>query len=263
MPAILDTAILFYGQEGLEEEFQKYLTIFGDMLRPHLAEMTIEHEFFEDYTVYVTDRIVPEIDPVMLMTGERRAISPQTSTEITRNTLSYRNDDLVVLSWDSALVCDPENPADIIDLIEFANVQVLELRYYDRQLTRQMEKMYDDIDLAETKPGFLRSSHYHAIMSDLMKTSGEISEVIEKVNNMIKVTEDVYYARVYDLVLKVIRSRQWSDSVSRKINVIHETYSMLSDEVKVRHSNFLEWIIIILIALEFALAIWQTLRLGG
>jgi len=56
----------------------------------------------------------------------------------------------------------------------------------------------------------------------------------------------------------VMRIGQWSESVSRKIEVIRENYSMLSDEVRIQHSNFLEWVIIILIALEFALAIWEN-----
>jgi uncharacterized Rmd1/YagE family protein len=34
---------------------------------------------------------------------------------------------------------------------------------------------------------------------------------------------------------------------------------MLSDEVRIGHSNLLEWVIIILIALEFGLAIWQSI----
>ena len=82
-----------------------------------------------------------------------------------------------------------------------------------------------------------------------MKISAEISETIEKVDNLIKVTEDIYYARVYATALKILRSSQWSESVSRKIEVIRDNYSMLSDEVRIQHSNFLEWIIIILIAL--------------
>jgi uncharacterized Rmd1/YagE family protein len=107
---------------------------------------------------------------------------------------------------------------------------------------------------------FRRGRQYHAIMAKLMETSAEISEIIEKVDNLIKVTEDVYYARVYAMVLKVLRSGQWSESVKRKIELIRENYSMLSGEVRIQHSNFLEWVIIILIALEFGLAIWQSLK---
>jgi hypothetical protein len=210
--------------------------------------------------VYVTDRRDDTIDPVPLLISERAKVSPQMHEEIIKNSLSYTSEDLAILSWDAALLCNPESPTDLIDLIEFANVQVLELRYYDRELTREMEKMYDDIEHADRLSQFRRGRKYHAIMAKQMETYAEISEVIEKVNNLIKVTEDVYYARVYSTALKVLRSSLWSESVSRKIEVIQENYSMLSDEVRIQHSNFLEWVIITLIALEFGLAIWQSLR---
>jgi hypothetical protein len=255
-----EIAFLFAGQEGLSEFYVQYLKTLGEIIRPHIRNFAIHPDFFEDYTVYVTNRRDDTIDPVPLLIGEKTTFSPQMREEIIKNSLSYTTRDLAVISWDSALLCNPESPADLIDLIEFANVQVLELRYYDRELTRGMEKMYDDIEHADRLSQFRRSRKYHAIMARQMEMYAEISEIIEKVNNLIKVTEDVYYARVYATVLKVLRSSQWSESVSRKIEVIQENYSMLSDEVRIQHSNFLEWVIIILIALEFGLAIWQTIR---
>jgi hypothetical protein len=255
-----EIAFLFAGQEGLTEFYEQYLKTLGEIIRPHIKGFAINPDFYEDYTIYVTDRRDDSIDPVALLIGEKTNISPQMREEIVKNSLSYTTDDLAILSWDSALLCNPESPTDLIDLIEFANVQVLELRYYDRELTREMEKMYDDIEHADRLSAFRRGHQYHAIMVKLMETSAEISEIIEKVDNLIKVTEDVYYARVYATALKVLRSSQWSESVSRKIEVIQENYSMLSDEVRIQHSNFLEWVIIILIALEFVLAIWQSVR---
>ena len=258
--ALEEIAFLFAGQEGLSEFYVQYLKTLGEIIKPHIKNFAINPEFFEDYTVYVTDHRDDSIDPVPLLIGEKTNISPQTREDILKNSLSYTMDDLAILSWDSALLCNPDSPTDIIDLIEFANVQVLELRYYDRELTREMEKMYDDIEHADRLSQFRRSRQYHAIMAKQMETYAEISEVIEKVDNLIKVTEDVYYARVYATALKVLRSGLWSESVSRKIDVIRENYSMLSDEVRTQHSNFLEWVIIILIALEFGLAIWQSIR---
>lgn len=251
-------AFLFSGQEGLAEYYVQYLKTLGEIIKPHIKNFAIDPEFYEDYTVYVTDRRDDSIDPVPLLTGVKAKISPQMRQEVVKNSLSYTVDDLIMLSWDSALICDPESPTDIIDLIEFANVQVLELRYYDRELSRGMEKMYDDIEQADRLSQFRRSRKYHAIMAAQMEMYAEISEIIEKVNNLIKVTEDIYYARVYATALKVLRSGLWSESVTRKIDVIQENYSMLSDEVRIQHSNFLEWVIIILIALEFGLAILQS-----
>lgn len=257
LTALEDAALLFAGQEGLADLFLRHLATLGETLKPHIKEFALTPDLFEDYTIYVADRIDEAIDPVVILTGERTKISSQMRDEILKNTQSYTADDRAILSWDAALLCNPEYPADLIDLIEYANVQVLELRYYDRELTRQMEKMYDDIALADRLSWFRRTRHYHGIMAHLMETNAEFSEIIEKIDNLIKVTEDVYYARVYATVLKVIRSGQWSESVSRKIEVIRENYSMLSDEVRIQHSNFLEWVIIILIALEFGFAIWE------
>jgi hypothetical protein len=255
-----EIAFLFAGQEGLSEFYVQYLKTLAEIVRPHIRNFAIDPDFFEDYTVYVTNHRDDTLDHVPLLIGEKINISPQIREDILKNSLSYTTDDLAILSWDSALLCSPDSPTDIIDLIEFANVQVLELRYYDRELTREMEKMYDDIEHADRLSQFRRSRQYHAIMAKQMETYAEISEVIEKVDNLIKVTEDVYYARVYATALKVLRSGLWSESVSRKIDVIRENYSMLSDEVRIQHSNFLEWVIIILIALEFGLAIWQSIR---
>ena len=260
LAALEELAFLFAGQEGLTDFYVQYLKTLGEIIRPHIKNFAINPDFYEDYTIYVTDRRDDSIDPVPLLIGEKTNISSQMREEIIKNSLSYTTDDLAILSWDSALLCNPESPIDLIDLIEFANVQVLELRYYDRELTREMEKMYDNIEHADRMSQFRRGRQYHAIMVKLMETSADISEIIEKVDNLIKVTEDVYYARVYATALKVLRSSQWSESVSRKIEVIQENYSMLSDEVRIQHSNFLEWVVIILIALEFVLAIWQSLR---
>lgn len=256
---LVDTALLFAGQECLSSLFDTYLKNIGEILKPFISNLSIESGFYDDYTIYTTNKIDESINPAVLLSGERITFSPQIQEEIARNSLSYTTDDLAILSWDAALLCNPENPTDLIDLIEFANVQVLELRYYDRLLTRQMDKMYDDIEHADKLWRFRRMGQYHSIMSRLMESYAEISEITEKINNLIKVTEDVYYARVYATTLKVLRSSQWSESVGRKIDVIHKNYSMLSEEVRIQHSNFLEWIIIVLIALEFVVAIWKAL----
>ncbi|HOX34445.1 MAG TPA: hypothetical protein P5217_04260 [Methanoregulaceae archaeon] len=250
-------AFLFPHQEGLADYFVRYLMTLAELIRPHIRDFALNPDFFEDYTIYATGKRDDTFDPVPLMLNERNAIAPALKQEITANSLSYTPDDLAILSWDAAFLCDVEYPADIIDLIEFANVQVLELRYYDKELSRQMEKMYDDIEGAERLTQYSRMRRYHTIMSGLLETQAEISETVEKVDNLIKVTEDVYYARVYATALKVMRSGQWSESVNKKIEVIRETYTMLSGEVRIQHSNFLEWIVIVLIAIEIGFAVWE------
>jgi hypothetical protein len=254
-----DTALLFAGQEGLATHFQTYLKTLTDILKHHINNFTLDPDFFEDYSIYLMDWMDHSIDPLPLLAGEKKDFSNQMREEILKSTQSYTKEDLVILSWDSTLLCNPDSPTDFFDLIEFANVQVFELRYYDRELSRQMEKMYDDIVIADKLPQFKRRHRYRMIMMQLMQNNAEISEVTEKVNNLIKVTEDVYYARVYASALKVLRSSLWSESVNHRIGVIRDNYSMLSDEVHIQHSNYLEWIVIILIAIEVIMAAVERL----
>jgi hypothetical protein len=259
--ALREAALRYAGQDGFEPVFNETVARIREILSPHVEDFFIDPGFFEDYTVYIADRNDPELDPVVILLGEDRKFSAQTREEILKNSLSYGADDLSILSWDATLLISGEPPADIIELIEFANVQALEFRYYDRVLTRQMGRMYDDIENADRKSSFRRLRQYRRIMSRLMETQAEISDIIEKVDNLIKVTEDIYYARVYAAALNVLRISQWRDGVNRKIGMIRQNYQMLSDEVNIQHSNFLEIVIILLIAFEIVIFIWQETRI--
>lgn len=258
-PEIHDLALTFCGQKGLEDAFEVCLQQLRDLLNPLMGCVDIDAAFYEDYTIYHIESADQLRDAAALLMGEEADFSPQMREQINNNRLSYSADDFVIVTWDTALLCDREDPADLRDLIEFANVQLLELRYYESILTRHLDRMYDDIQKVDKDSSFKRSRQYRRIMSRLMEFIAEISEVTERINNLIKITEDIYYARVYQMTLKVLRTDQWNESVSRRLQVIQQNYALLSNEVNVQHSYFLEWIIIILIALEFSFTIIETL----
>ena len=258
--ALLPVALSFAGQRGLDRAYLDSLGVLRDVLGPELGARQLDTEFYEDYTVYVVDRDDPALDPVALLAGEEIAFSAATRDDVLRNTLSYAADDRAVLAWDAALLVAPAPPADLVEVIEYAVVQVLELRYYDRVLTQQMQRMYDDLEAGGRFGRFRRRRGYDALLNRLMETYAEVSEVTEGIENLIRITEDVYYARVYATALRVLRADQWRASVDRKIDVIRENYQMLSDEVNREHGNFLEWVIIVLITLEFAVAVWEASR---
>ncbi|HPH35394.1 MAG TPA: hypothetical protein PLU94_07885 [Methanoregulaceae archaeon] len=258
--ALQDAADRFSGNGVLDPHFSAALQQVRAILAPNVGDRSIDEDFYDDYTIYLSERLDESIDPVALLLGEKEDFSPEIRQETLQNQLSYARDDRAILSWNGAILISPQPPSDLIELIEFAAVQVLELRFYDRELSRQMEKMYDDIEVADRLFWYSKVRQYHSLMKVLMRTQTEVSEIVEKVNNLIKITEDVYYARVYAMALKVLRSQQWTESLNRRIGIIRENYRMLSDEVDVQHSNFLEWVVIILIAFEVALFLPSALH---
>ena len=76
------------------------------------------------------------------MSGSRRnPLSPDEVREATRLSLSYTPSDLVVLDWAAGVVADLEC-ADTLQVIEFANVQLLEFRHIDDRLDDRLEAAY-------------------------------------------------------------------------------------------------------------------------
>jgi uncharacterized Rmd1/YagE family protein len=74
--------------------------------------------------------------------------------------------------------------------------------------------------------------------------------VIERVSAAVKVTEDLYYAAIYRGAMRVFRANEIADAAEHKLEVMHRTYTMLSDEAEAYTSRRLEWIVIILILIE-------------
>ena len=52
----------------------------------------------------------------------------------------------MVLTWDRAFIYEPRADTDVADILEAANVQLLEHRYYDRLLDDELPRMYDLVE---------------------------------------------------------------------------------------------------------------------
>ena len=68
------------------------------------------------------------------------------------------------------------------------------------------------------------------------------------------------YEATYNAVTRYLEIRQRVDLLSTKLATIHELFEMLADEQKHQHSSFLEWIIIVLIAIEIFMFIAQEVQ---
>ncbi|WP_027717041.1 hypothetical protein [Desulfovirgula thermocuniculi] len=209
----------------------------------------------EDYTLFFFQEWREEWDPVPLLLADPDPVSPQVRKETLQHTFSYGPGDMAIITWASALVYDAAGSQDIPDLLEFALTQLVELRYYDKLLSEEMGKMYDDIEEAERATQLRRLGYYRHIMNRLMELVVDINEILERIQNSIKVTEDVYYARVYGAALSVFRTRAWVESIERKLSVIMQNYTMLSNRVINQQSTLLEAAIVLLFALEILLTL--------
>jgi hypothetical protein len=218
----------------------------------------------EDYLVGVVNKFATPVsaetmaerfDLVPLLSGEQRALSEGARRDLLRHRYSYYTDDLVVLAWDRAFIYEPRGDTDVIDVLEVANAQLLEMRYYDELLDAELPRMYDLVEAARRRLALPGARRFADLARRLYTMVAEVTELTEKVDNALQVTEDVYLARIYTAALELFRVPTVSAAVDRKLSIIRDTYTALYDEASGSRSSLLEVIIVVLIAVEIVLAV--------
>jgi hypothetical protein len=193
---------------------------------------------------------------VELLLGEPRVLTEDARRNLLSRRFSYTEQDLAVLSWDAALVVEPAvGDQDVEFLLEFANAQLLELRVYDAYLDAELPQMYDRASLARRGPGALLVRRFENVLAGLHTLVADTTEVVERVENGLKVTNDVYLARIYQAALALFREDAWRLGLARKLQIFRDTYAMLNDEAQTARGNVLEIIIILLIVTEVILGL--------
>ncbi len=195
-----------------------------------------------------------DIDLVPLLSGEHERLADTARADILARRFSYYTDDLVVLTWDRAFIYEPRRDTDVADVLEVANAQLLEMRYYDELLDDELPRMYDLVEA--TRRWSLAPRRFANLARRLYALVAEVTELTEKVDNALQVTEDVYLARVYTAALELFRVKLVSDAVDRKLAIIRDTYQALYDESASARAGLMETLILLLILVEVVLAIY-------
>jgi hypothetical protein len=218
----------------------------------------------EDYLIGVAnafsepmtaEALIGRLDLVPLLSGEQRPLSESARRDLLRHQYSYYTDDLVVLTWDRAFIYEPRGDTDVIDVLEVANAQLLEMRYYDELLDAELPRMYDLVEATRRRWALPGARRFADLARRLYTMVAEVTELTEKVDNALQVTEDVYLARIYAAALELFRVPTVSAAVDRKLSIIRDTYTALYDEAHSSRSEWLEIVILVLIFVEIVLAI--------
>ena len=194
----------------------------------------------------------PHLARLVVGEGREGVLSKGEEKEILRNAWSYTPRDLVVVEWNAAFIFEPSGSEDVVDLVEIANAQLLELRYYDAVLDGELSRVYDVIG---QRRGSLLSSPYKELLRGLMLTLIELSEFIERIENALKIVGDVYLARVYEGAVAQLRINRWTEQVTRKHRLLQQTYGLLKGEVDTSRALTLEVMVVVLILLEIVMAL--------
>jgi hypothetical protein len=202
----------------------------------------------------LADELLASVDMPALLARETQPLSDQAKRELLRHAYSYYPSDLAVLTWDHAFILEPADDMEIADVLETANAQLLEMRYYDAQLDAELPRMYDRVQGARAGLGSLARRSHANVARELHARVAEVTEIAERVDNALIITEDVYLARIYGAAIELFRVPIWTAAVNRKLAIMRDTYTALYDEAATSRAEILEAGILLLIVFEIVMA---------
>ena len=224
----------------------------------------------EDYLVIDVERFEPRIEAEQLLhdhsealanilLGESGSLSQSEVEESLRTRFSYYSDDLTVIQWDTAFIYDRRESSDAIqDILEFANSQLLELRTYDTLLDRELDSIY------AAQPGQRSRSLFGRREADLAANVRylivDVLELIDRSSNALKVVGDAYYARIYRAAAARLGLADWQRQIDSKLASVGDLYRFFIDQARGRRDEFLEVIVILLIAIEVVIGVITLVR---
>src|SRR5437764_13729817 len=164
--------------------------------------------------------------------------------------ISFGVDDLTVVDWNSAIVIDTD-AEDIIAILEFANVELMEMRNLDHRLDDALTLAYETLSKRPWRRFPFGSDP--AQLQRVAQWQVDAAILFEGVNNSLKLVGDQYLARLYRSATDRFHMVEWDATIIRKLETLDGIYSKISDRVASRRMETMEWIIIALIVIEIVM----------
>ncbi len=190
-------------------------------------------------------------DLARLLRAERAELSQQEVADALGSRVAFGTTDLAIVDWNAAVLFDTE-PDELIAVLEFANLQLCELRFLDRQLDRSLDDAYDSL-VERVWRGVHLPGAFDRELSRVSRHQVDAAVLYERVTNALKLYNDQYLARVYRQASARLRLAEWSANILRKLETLDGVYQKIQDRAESRRMEALEWIIIVLIAISMIL----------
>ena len=243
---ISETDLQSRAEAIIKEKFQR--------MRPALIK-PYETWLSEDYFIFFMREISGNPSAAQLLTscgqqiaqvvrGENSILSDGERSEVLQSAMSYYPNDVAVLGWNAAFVYDSLSGSETtMQLLEYANSQLLEFRYYDNLLTRELAGVYDSLE----KKSLFGRWRLPQEASRLQTVLLDVTELTERADNAIKFLSDMFSARLYRLAANKIGVHDYKSLAKEKLRTAEDLYRFLIDQFHQSRTFVLESIVVLIL----------------
>jgi hypothetical protein len=247
---VWDTDFTSFAQKIVKQKIER--------ARPALVKL-YDSWLHEDYFVFHVRDIAGNPSAVELLAaeggriaqivrGENVPLSDGEQQEIMQSKISYYPNDLAVISWNAAFLYDSEAGAETaIQLLEYANSQLLEFRHYDELLTRELQSVYDFMDQGSGIWARWRTAKRARLLHTVLL---DVDELTERADNAIKFLSDMFSARLYKVAASKIGVTDYKDLVNQKVHTAEELYRFMVDQFHQSRAFVLELMVVVILIID-------------
>jgi hypothetical protein len=183
-----------------------------------------------------------------IVRGDRLNLSAGECTEVLQSRVSYYTTDVTVIGWNAAFLYDSTAGAETaIQLLEYANSQLLEFRHYDELLSGILDSVYASL---EQKRGTFARWRLARSATSLHTVLLDVAELTERADNAIKFLSDMFAARLYKLAAAKVGVPDYKDLVERKLKTADELYDFMVEQFNQSRAFFLEATVVLILLIE-------------
>ncbi len=258
----------------LDYQFYDQSTLDVKEIFASIKDYIAKAHFYQTRSSYTIIQIAPEPDIninqlkeqyggviASTLRFETQTLAEYTKNEILESAVGYFRGDLIIIDTYASFLYDAEYE-ELLDFFEFANIQQLELRYFDRVLDQQLNLIY------EGRMGKVPLSAYFPFIgvfapdpiSFLGKLKADVSVITERLEGSIKVAGEPYYSELYALLIDKLDLKNWSRGIDRKLEIIKDVQGVYQHKMDAIREDILSILIIILIFIELVVGILEYFK---
>ena len=224
------------------------------LLKPYKEWLTEDYFIFHVREIAgspsANDLLAARADEIsQIVRGEMAKLSDGERQEVLQSKISYYPNDLAVIGWNAAFIYDdPAGAETAIQLLQYANSQLLEFRHYDDLLTKELEKVYDFLETGGT--GTWARWRTARAASKLHTVLLDVNELTERADNAIKFLSDMFSARLYKLCAAKVGVPDYKDLVKEKLQTAEDLYRFMVDQFNQSRAFVLELMVVVILIIE-------------